>query len=251
MGDPRVLIGLLSYNREQYKEECIESVLNQSYPCSLFITDDGSTDGSKDIIVRYAKNHSNIFYQFHEENSGNGIRAANEIIDVSKEFDYVCFFSDDDAFIKNSIEISIEHAEKYLADWLYGDLDVVDGVGRLLYKAVYNGYPESVPAAIASMWRTKSLDTTFAGTFFRSKFLLEKRFVRLPNTTYGIDAATAIDWYAAWPTIKRAPYAVHRYRIWKGGETAYANDQKKQFQTDLISKMISVFGYENIMACLK
>lgn len=57
----------LCYNHEQYIGECIESVLAQetTFPVQHIIADNASTDGTRDIILEYAKRHPHIVPIFH------------------------------------------------------------------------------------------------------------------------------------------------------------------------------------------
>ena len=56
------------YNCQQYLEQCIDSVINQTLKeIEIVCVDDGSSDGSYDILHRYAKKykHINIFKQIN------------------------------------------------------------------------------------------------------------------------------------------------------------------------------------------
>ncbi|HET7188328.1 MAG TPA: glycosyltransferase family 2 protein, partial [Gemmatimonadaceae bacterium] len=53
---PRPLVTILSpvYNQERYVAQCIESALAQTYTeWEQIFVDDGSTDGTRDVIARY------------------------------------------------------------------------------------------------------------------------------------------------------------------------------------------------------
>ena len=44
---PLITIGVSAYNRKDYLQECLDSLLAQSYPaCEIIVVDDGSTDGT-------------------------------------------------------------------------------------------------------------------------------------------------------------------------------------------------------------
>ena len=53
---PTIAIVTPSYNQAKFLEQTLASVVNQAYPKLHYsVMDGGSTDGSKEIIVKYAK----------------------------------------------------------------------------------------------------------------------------------------------------------------------------------------------------
>ncbi|MEO9871882.1 glycosyltransferase [Ekhidna sp.] len=73
---PLVSIICLCHNQAKYVKQAIHSVWKQSYPnIELIIVDDGSTDGSKEIILELLKEHKTKFINI--ESSIGNCRAFN------------------------------------------------------------------------------------------------------------------------------------------------------------------------------
>ncbi len=72
MNQIQLNINLPTYNRKEKLEECLKVLLNQSYPkdkYEIIVVDDGSTDGTKEIITEFKDNK--LRYQ-RQENKGPG-----------------------------------------------------------------------------------------------------------------------------------------------------------------------------------
>lgn len=83
MSKPLVSIIVPVYNAERYLEDCIESLIGQTYrDIEIILVDDGSTDGSKKICERYAVSDSRIKL-IHKRNGGAG-SARNTGLAASK-----------------------------------------------------------------------------------------------------------------------------------------------------------------------
>ena len=60
------------YNVECYLEQCVRSILGQSYPVlEVLLVDDGSTDGSGELCDRLSSKNNRV-RTVHKENAGLG-----------------------------------------------------------------------------------------------------------------------------------------------------------------------------------
>lgn len=98
------------YNVESYLEECVQSVIAQTYTdWELILVDDGSTDGSAKIARNWQSRNSRIKY-FHKDNGGVS-SARNYGLDHSQG-EYIMFVDSDDIchpkLLENLIPFVIE-----------------------------------------------------------------------------------------------------------------------------------------------
>lgn len=134
------------YNVENYLDECLQSIFDQTYKdMEIIIVNDGSTDGSLDIINKYRKKYSNIVY-IEQENKGLS-EARNLGLSIAKG-DYILYIDSDDYIDSNMLQLMIDkikeddsdlviigHREFY--DDIKGkDLDIILDVDD---KKVYTG----------------------------------------------------------------------------------------------------------------
>jgi alpha-1,3-rhamnosyltransferase len=99
---PLVSVIVPSYNHELFIEQCIVSIINQSYKhFELIVIDDGSTDGSRDILTRL--NNKYNFTLVLQENMGC-TRTLNKGIRSFAKGKYVTFCASDDCWMPNKLE---------------------------------------------------------------------------------------------------------------------------------------------------
>lgn len=85
------------YNTAEYLPECLDSLVGQSIgldAIQVVVVDDGSTDGSAEVIKGYAERYPNNFVCLNQENSGQG--AARNLGLAHCEGEYVGFMDSDD-----------------------------------------------------------------------------------------------------------------------------------------------------------
>ena len=89
-----------NYNNEQYIQQCLESILAQTYPIKeIVVYDDCSTDGSKDILDRFAAKDNRINVIYGKQNVG--VSAARDTAIQNTTSEYVCMLDADDYFYSN------------------------------------------------------------------------------------------------------------------------------------------------------
>ena len=92
------------YNVEAYVEECIESILAQTYTdYEIILVDDGSTDKSGEICDRYAQMHADKVVVIHNRNQGQLLTRSCGIDHASG--DVLMFLDSDDAVRADALEL--------------------------------------------------------------------------------------------------------------------------------------------------
>lgn len=108
------------YNNEQYLNDCIESVLNQTYELEkiqLILVNDGSADNSLKICKEYAKKHENILVI---DQQNQGVSAARNAGLKVAEGKYIMILDSDDRLSNNTVEYLIVFFDEH-----YDEVDMV------------------------------------------------------------------------------------------------------------------------------
>lgn len=116
MRDKKVSLIIPVYNTAAYLRRCINSVLSQTYDnMEIICVDDGSTDGSGEILDEFAQCDKRIF-AIHQKNSGES-SARNTALSVASG-DYIGFVDCDDWIEPEMYEVlatSLENADADIA----------------------------------------------------------------------------------------------------------------------------------------
>lgn len=102
------------YNQESYLNECLDSIICQTYPSlEIILVNDGSTDNSLEICKLYQQKDERIII-ISQENQGVS-KARNVGLDHSLG-EYITFVDPDDRLLINTYEENINYILKYKFD---------------------------------------------------------------------------------------------------------------------------------------
>jgi len=142
------------YNTKEYLIYSLDSILYQKFPredYELIIINDGSNDGSKEVLEQYAIKYSNIRL-IHQENQGEAA-SRNKALSLAKGR-YIGFVDSDDAIYENTLCQVIENAEKYDLDIQYMKIHLYDSKGIFIKDTPDVGNPLKVSHGLVHDRRT-------------------------------------------------------------------------------------------------
>lgn len=163
---PLVSIVTPSYNQARYLEQTIRSVLEQDYLRIEYLVIDGaSTDGSVDIIQKYA---DRLAYWVSEKDSGQA-DAINKGLARAKG-EIVAWLNSDDFYLPGAVTAAVKAFEAHpQAGLIYGDTVAVDETGEVIHFPRY------------AQWTLEDLLTFHIlgqpAVFMRREVLLEAGFL--------------------------------------------------------------------------
>ena len=109
------------YNHENYIEQCLRSIFNQTYRnIELIVLDDGSTDSSSEVIQEVLKESPFVTIFESHENIGV-VRTRNKGLNLLNG-DYFLFVDSDDFLDDRYVEELYDCANNHQADIVYCDL---------------------------------------------------------------------------------------------------------------------------------
>jgi len=110
---PLVTVWIPTFNRKELLERALLSVLNQDYQnIEIFIVDNGSVDGTSELVNNYIQKNNKIVY--HRFDSNKGACAARNYAIINASGDLVTGLDDDDEFLPGRVSQLVKaYDEKY------------------------------------------------------------------------------------------------------------------------------------------
>lgn len=139
---PLITIGITNYNGNDYLDQCVTSILNQSFKSiEIIIVDDNSKDGSIEKIKTLEMQYKNIKAIYHSQNSGSPDLGRQEILNVAKGKYFMLVDSDDYFAENNTISKFLHEFENSPGlDYVYCNMMVVDKSGKHTGLWTYRQY---------------------------------------------------------------------------------------------------------------
>ena len=212
---------IAAYNAEKYIKECLDSVLYQktAYRFNVTVVNDGSTDGTLNILESYKDDKLQII---SKENGGLS-SARNKALETVKS-KYIMFLDADDTLEENAVDLFLSNAYKNDADIVESGYSFFDGehrYGGFLHSGgVYEG-ALGILNGFACMKAIKS--RLFENVCFPEGFWFEDTIMTMlifPNVKKSV-------------TLKEKLY---NYRVNQNSITSLAKTQKKSLDTFWVTK---------------
>ncbi len=122
----KISVIMPAYNAEQYIIESLESVTNQSLSekeYEIIVINDGSTDGTQDILDEYSRKHDNIIVLYKE--NGGPSSARNLGLNIARG-EYIFFLDADDILEGFALEELYDTMVQKQADLVIARYDIFD-----------------------------------------------------------------------------------------------------------------------------
>lgn len=177
----KVDILLATYNGGEYITEQIDSILNQTHKeFRLLISDDGSTDETREILNKYKQKDNRIEVFMQEKNLG--VVKNFEFLLKKVEAKYYMFSDQDDIWKETKIEKSLTKIKEGF-DLVYSDLEVVDENLNVIYDSYWKLKGISNKIKKYNNFESLYLNNFVTGCTVISKKELINSFLPLPNTS--------------------------------------------------------------------
>ena len=150
-----VSIVLGTYNGEKFLKEQLDSIINQTYTnMEIVVTDDASTDGTKNILDDYAKKDNRIKIYFNDKNIGliknfeKGVQQTHGA--------YIAFADQDDVWAVDKIEKLVSNLGDAML--VYCNSEYIDADGKTInrkltdYRNPVNGRNLFLADEDSGMW---------------------------------------------------------------------------------------------------
>ena len=127
----KISVILPIHNTEKHLHAAITSLINQTLGfenLQVILVNDGSTDGTKQLIEQYVSEHANIESIHFDVASGAAGKPRNAGLEVAKA-DFVMFLDPDDTYLENTCELLYNLMIEHKSDVVVGRTQGISAQG--------------------------------------------------------------------------------------------------------------------------
>ncbi len=220
---PLISIVIPSYNRWEFLQQAVASVIAQTYTnWELFVADDGSTDGTKEGIQALNDKRIHVLSAPH---CGNIAVLRNTGISAGTG-EWVTFLDSDDLWVTERLELQLKFLQQQEKSWSYGGFELMDEARQTIPA-------KSGKYVALSGWITKELLTNKTSAVIGSLMIKRELFEELG----GFDSNPELIWREDYELVLRlslkaeavaVPELLVRVREHKGRSTHSLEDANKR-----------------------
>lgn len=237
MNNPKISVIIPIYNVEDYLEDTLNSLLNQTIAddIEVLMIDDGSSDDSRYIVERYALDYDN-FHAFHKENGGQGV-ARNYGLEHAKG-EYVHFLDSDDIIAPDGYEKLYNVVSQGNYDFIVGNVLRFNRYNCREDKLFINslsGLEENTKITSINAHPPLVWDTITCNKLYKKEFLMENDIKFLDKNIYFEDLLFSIEGYCKSDSFvfSNEYFYYWRYRANSSSVTQQNNKNLKNFKDRL------------------
>jgi glycosyltransferase involved in cell wall biosynthesis len=208
----KLSVSMITFQGAAYLQAQMDSILGQSLLVhEIIVCDDGSTDGTREILADYAAIHPQIKLQFNTENLGT---VANMQQSLRMTTGDVIFLADqDDVWLLNKVEKTLAFFEQNpTAEAVFSNADIIDEVGETQFGMTLwdiIGFPFGKVELTDFETRVDNVVTGAGLALKRDIELLEKDIPQKPGLLH--DGWIGL-YFASKNTLQANPDKLFRYR---------------------------------------
>jgi glycosyltransferase involved in cell wall biosynthesis len=185
---PLITIVIPTYNRKELLQKAINSVVSQTYTnWELIIVDDGSTDGTSNLIKSLPDKRIRVIELLHSGHIGilfnTGVEAGSGY--------WIAFLASDDVWLPDKLELQLTTLRKSGLRWCYTNYELMDESGQAIPSKAGKFQPLS--GSIIIQLLTMEASVTMCSVLLeRSLFEEVKGFSRDPRLMFRGDYELAL-----------------------------------------------------------
>lgn len=218
----KIAILMSTYNGQEYLNKQLKSISEQDVEAdvTVFIRDDGSSDGTLDIIRKWEKKLNIVFSS--GVNSGPALSFWKLLTDSKIQADYYAFCDQDDIWDKNKLSVAVSLLSSDEEANLYAsNCRIINEYDEIIREKRLEGYPIINIKRLFVSGFTQGCSIVFKDSL--RSFIIEKKITSVPMHDLILLLYTMHNGKIIWDSCPRFSYRVHSNNV-------VANENKSFFK---------------------